>query len=308
MVHGLHASASEYWQRPDLNLQHMLLNHEIVATDDAEVREMRLASGLGVQVQGAPFTLDLGYNLRGKLTAPTSAQGGTSGREQVSQELGARFSSADLNQLLGVDLTLAASSVFVADGVAQHRLAPGLSRSLGPLGTLTASFEHLQSQSLDQSLKQATRGYSLALAGSSATGRIAWSGRFRSSREYRAESDPVRSLDAAEVRSQVQLEGGQRLELSGSVNQEVTVAASYTAPRLRRHYRAAVAWAPSPEYTLGIQWQAQQDGERKTAKAGGRATLSWRPDPQLDLNLAYGPASLDGADGWLLQGRYRFEP
>ena len=165
---GLRVGASDYWQRPDLHLKHTLLNHEFVATDNAEVREMRLASGLGVQVAGAPFSLDLGYNLRGKLTAPVAEQTGAAGREQLSQELGARFSSADLNRLIGVDLTLAASSVFVADGMAQHRLAPSLSRSLGPIGTLTASFEHLQSQHLDQALDQATQGYSIALAGSSA--------------------------------------------------------------------------------------------------------------------------------------------
>ena len=244
---------------------------EFVPAGPGVLKEARVKGGLDLTLGRQLLAIDLDYDLRGQ--AVDAQQGG-----QLTQLVKTQLTSHWLDSILDMNLGLETESEFREGGNAyRHRLRPGLSGQLFNLAKVKLAYEYVLEKPSPLASETSRRAYAVALDGALAEGRLTWQGRFHRRDEFTQGDVHARSTETLKLLSRYQLHRAIHLELSGALTNEIRFSPHKPQPVTEAHYGAALGWAPSERYALGVRIDATEQGARERASVLGSGSISWFP-------------------------------
>lgn len=296
-------AASPGYARPvnlslPLDLAPQSIATEFVPAGPGVLKEARVKAGLDLTVGRQLLAIDLDYDLLGQ--AVDAQQGGA-----LTQLVKTRLTSNWLDSILDMKLGLETESELREGGDAyRHRLRPGLGGKLLNLAQVKLEYEYVLEKPSPLAVETSRRAYAVALDGALDEGRLTWQGRFRRSDEFAQGDVHARSTETLDLLSRYQLHRAIHVELSGALTNDTRFSPHKPQPVTQARYGAALGWAPSTRYALGVRIDATEQGSRERASVLGSGSISWFPRPDLELKLDYGDQLIEGAAGWMLHTRF----
>ncbi|MCX2980929.1 hypothetical protein EYC98_08635 [Halieaceae bacterium IMCC14734] len=272
-----------------------LFNAQWVGSDSEELQEARFNSGLGVSLRHELVQVAVDYKVESRLQDQ-----GALDAQAVSQIMGATLRSDALNQFLGVDAGLDASSKVTAGGDAyRYRVRPGLTTSMKDLADLSVHYQYQLDKTAAASVAKEKRGVIMGLAGTLQGGRLSWDGAWESFNEFADRLTHTRSTDVFKFSTRYQVASELLLEMSSAVKHETRFVAADSSINSERLYRAGLAWTPSAEYSLSFKVNRLDKTRYDEQEVFGSGSLNWFPQRNLSFSLGYGDALIDGERGLL---------
>ena len=295
--------ASPVWSPFDVSAAPTLLDTQVIPDDRDRLSAALVKSGIDLDLGTELFQLDTAYYVHGRLATDTAA----TPSDAFSEQLSAKLRSDLLDSLLGVNLGVDAHGVMREGGdVYQSRVAPVMSAPIYDLAKLNVSYEYVLDKPAADAVETIRSGYTVELNGSLPGGRLSWTGRYSNAASFDAESELLgNDLESLSLSSTYQVSNALQLEL-GAAQESLHALDALAQSTRQQRYHTALAWSPSPDFSLAINLgllQHQRLGERDTFGGG---QLSWAPLPDLRFKFSYGPQAAADTAGWMFSTRYVF--
>lgn len=277
------------------SIEPSLFQAQWIGSDSQELQEARFNSGLELALRHDLVQLAVDYKLESLLQDE-----GALDDEALSQIMGATLRSDVLNQFLGMDAGINASSKVTAGGDVYHyRVRPGVSTNLHDLADLTLHYQYQLDKTGAEAVAKEKRGLVMGLAGTLQQGRLSWDGAWESFNEFADRLTHTRSTDLFKFRTRYQVARELLFELSSAVKQETLFATADNSINSERLYGAGVAWTPSAEYSLSFKVNRLDKTLYGEQEVFGSGSLNWFPQRNLSFSLGYGDQLIDGERGLL---------
>ncbi|MAT92188.1 MAG: hypothetical protein CME59_06275 [Halioglobus sp.] len=256
-------------------------------------------SGIDLALRNPLLSLDVGYDLAVKVGEDFTATD-----DSTTQRLGATLRCKPLDRLLQANTLVRANSLYTtATGGYNHRLVPGLSRSLLDVATVDVNYQYQLNRPHADAAELEMQGYSLGLRGSLHGGRVHWNGRYIADDTYRDRYLRTQSSQTYRFQSDLKLLPQMHLQLSGALIQRTQYQATQDVNFLQTQYGAGLQWSPSPQYAIDVrvdQTDWSHTGEEMLLRRG---SVSWYPNEDVTLSLNYGDQLVEGTPGVLVNTR-----